>query len=229
MNDTIGLVAIDSYTPAYFLKEYYLYSIKNQLPISNIIIDSISFKNKALSYGNMDLFNIMVEKFGESLKTMITKANKVLILCNVIHLYKESILLSFPEVEPYFIDIIGGVVLDVCKSNINNLLVLCSENAKKTKIFEHYFSDTNISVKYADRDQNLIHSLMSYAENNIISENTVYQLYRLCLKYKDYNIFFACTELSIIYGQNKALFSNFSVFDTIDSAIYHLSEPPTEI
>lgn len=223
MNDTIGLVAIDTYTPAYFLKEYYLYSVKNQLPISKIIIDSISIKNKALSYENIDLYNIIVEKLGKSLKAMITKANKIIILCNVIHLYKESIMLSFPEIEPYFVDIIGGVVLDVRKSHIDNLLVLCSENARKTRIFDHYFSNTNVSLKYADCDQELIHSLMSYAENNMISENTVYQLYKLCLKYKDYNIFFACTELSIIYGRNKALFSNFSVFDTIDSAIYHLN------
>ena len=65
MNDTIGLVAIDTYTPAYFLKEYYLYSVKNQLPISKIIIDSISIKNKALSYENIDLYNIIVEKLGK--------------------------------------------------------------------------------------------------------------------------------------------------------------------
>lgn len=107
---------------------------------------------------------------------------------------------------------------------MNEVLVLCSKKAQNSRIFDKYFFRHNISVNYVINDQDTIESLMCAVENNCIDDRIVSQLYNLCSKYRNYNIYFVCTELSFIYGNNRALFSDFKIIDTVDCAIHQLLE-----
>ena len=130
--------------------------------------------------------------------------------------------MSFPYIKPYFIDIIYGVVNIVKNAHIKEILIMCSYNARKSRLFDLYFTRSGICVKYVEEEQEIIHSLMDVAENGLIDDSSVKKLYDLCCRYKNENIYFACTELSLIYGYNKAVFKEFKIIDTIESTIKQL-------
>ncbi len=224
----IGIVNITenevAYSTTFFTKELYTYAISNGLQIPEIIVYNISdLQNKSSAYANELQYISIVDVLGEALELLISSSvDKVAILCNVAHLYVGRIISKFPDVEHYFIDIVKGAVINAQNAHIKNVLVFCSENARKSKLFDNYFGDVGVSISYAKNDQNIIHSIISAVENNCIDDNIIIQLYDLCSKYRNYTMYFACTELSLIYGKNRAIFADFKIIDTWDCAIQQL-------
>ena len=78
-------------------------------------------------------------------------------------------------------------------------------------------------MSYVDKDADRIVSLIGAVEQNSIYKDIELELHDICSNYKDHGIYLACTELSLIYGRNKNLFSEFKIYDTIDIAIRTLS------
>ena len=230
MRNIIGIVNVTSgssaYPATYFLKEYYSFSAKNSLPVPKIIIDNVTdIENKSTAYIDNQQSNTVVRVLGNALEDLIAlKSDKVAILCNICHLYTDGIYRSFPAIRPFFIDVVSGIVVSAKTAGVKKILILCSENARKSQMFDNYFFDADISTFYADKEQHIIHSLMDAAEQNNIDDRMILELYNLCLSYKNHAICFACTELSMIYGHDKEMFTEFTIFDSIIIAIKQLSD-----
>lgn len=230
MRKTIGIVNVTNgcvaYPVSYFLKEYFSFAIQNGFPVPRIVIDNITeIENKSTAYSSNEQCDNVVDVLGSALEGLITsKADKAIILCNICHLYVEGIFSAFPTIQTYFINVVEEIVSTAKSAGVSNILVLCSENARKSQMFDRYFANMNISVFYADKEQNIIHSLMDAAEQNNIDDDVISKLYKLCMEYKNHAICFACTELSMIYGYNKEMFKDFKIYDGVDVAIKRLNE-----
>lgn len=230
MNKVIGIINITdeavANTTIFFLKEYLLYTIHNNLETSRIIIDNITtLEDKSTAYSNKIKCDNIVNSLGRALETLIeAKSDVVAILCNVAHIYIEQLLMLYPHIKPYFIDVVRGTVANIVNEHIMDILILCSENARKSKLFETYFEGTGVCISYAEAEQDEIHFLMAAVENNQVNDSAVFKLYQICSKYRKHNIYFACTELSLIYGNNRTVFNEFRIVDTIDSVIHQLCQ-----
>ena len=228
MNCTFAIVEVTtgpiSIPTTYFLKECSVYALTHLVPLPTIAIAQLSsLENKSTAYSNELQSERIVKSLGDTIERMLSiHPEKVAILCNVAHLYVEPLLKAFPNIQSVFCDILYGAVLCTKKVGIKHIIVFCSENAKKSRLFDSYFAKENISVDYAEEEQDTIHSLMDSAENELVTDDVVSSLYKLCLAYRHHCIFLACTELSMIFGHCRKRFSEFTIIDTIDCAIIQL-------
>lgn len=215
---TTGPIAIPT---AYLLKECSVYALSHSVPLPAIVIEHLStLENKSTAYSDKLQSERIVNTLGDAIeKMMFLRPEKVSILCNVAHLYVEPLLKAFPDLQSVFCDILHAAVVCAKETNIERIMVFCSENARKSRLFDYYFSKEKISVDYALEHQDAIHSLMDCAENMFVTDAMVSSLYELCSAYRHHSIFLACTELSMIYGHRRKQFSEFTIIDTIDCAI----------
>lgn len=118
----IGLINITNYDAAhfttYFLKEFFRYARNSGRRIPQIIIDSITdIENKSSAYTDEFQYNKIVSVLGEEIESLVcSHSNKVAILCNVAHLYMETVLSTFSDIKPYFVDIVESAVLEAKKT-----------------------------------------------------------------------------------------------------------------
>ena len=139
----------------------------------------------------------------------------IVIPCNTINFYYDDLQKNSKVKILNMVDI---TVKYLKSKNIKNILIIGTEGIYKTKLFDKYGLENTI---YHD-DLQSIRTVIDGVKNNIDNDILIKMFKKILCKDK-YNLL-CCTELSLLYNNNKNILKKYKIVDSqqilIQSIIY---------
>ena len=141
----------------------------------------------------------------QSVKNLNVMANgdiRIVLACNTSHYFMPYLKDLFPDLRNSFVDIIGCCVNKIkSKKSRGEVIVIASEGTILSKIYDTYFEDTKIEIKYPD-DLSQIRSYIEMVKQNNISSVGVASFREYLMNFPmGSTIILGCTELPVIYSK----------------------------